>query len=487
MVRITSILGATTFLAAYVAAMPTFNDSGMNRRTSDTSYGGSSGGYGSNGSEGQSSPGSEKQGSASSDSQWNDSSASQWTDSSAPQWTDSSASQWTDSSTSQWTDSSNSKWTSSSASQWTASSDSQWTSSADSQWTATATYTASSSVETWSNSQATATSSAYSTYSTPVYGSGSAPWSGSSYDDCVSQCMAQYGSPPSPWTPSPTNTPDSPSGTGATHTVIVAPSQGVFRYVPFAVNASVGDTIKFMWGANAHTVTKSSVLTPCNSTKDSPFASGQQDKGFVFMQTVNDTNPMYFHCAVPTHCTKGMFGIINPPNAFAASTSVSQMMSSMKADNPHISAYAAMIDSATNKNDTRSVTASRWGGSIDMAALPDWSHSLVAENVLYTRNFLAVNPDMIKDNGKVDLSASGTNPMMVPMDVNAALTEADNSSASPSGPATPTTEKSTSPTSTGAPSDAENASAPSNGAVSISSPRVLIGLSTIIATIMIAL
>jgi plastocyanin len=71
------------------------------------------------------------------------------------------------------------------------------------------------------------------------------------------------------------------SGSGATITVIVAPTQGVLRYIPFAVNASVGDTIKFMWGANNHTVTKSSELTPCNKTADALFASGTHNKDFV--------------------------------------------------------------------------------------------------------------------------------------------------------------------------------------------------------------
>ena len=66
-----------------------------------------------------------------------------------------------------------------------------------------------------------------------------------------------------------------------THTVIVAPSQGVLRYVPFTLNASVGDTVKFIWGANNHTVTKSSELALCNKTGDQPFASGEQNKTFV--------------------------------------------------------------------------------------------------------------------------------------------------------------------------------------------------------------
>jgi len=216
----------------------------------------------------------------------------------------------------------------------------------------------------------------------PMYGSGSAPWMGSNYDDCVNQCVAQYGSSPSPYVPTPTmNSPSSSgsTGTGATHTVIVAPSQGVFRYVPFAVNASVGDTIKFMWGANTHTVTKSSSLSPCNATKDAPFASGIHSKGFVFTQVVNDTNPVFFHCAVPTHCSKGMFGVINPQNAFGSNTSVNGMMGSMTTSNPSISAYSSMISNMTNTKDSRSVMASKWGGSINMASLPSWSHSMVAE------------------------------------------------------------------------------------------------------------
>ena len=52
----------------------------------------------------------------------------------------------------------------------------------------------------------------------------------------------------------------STAGGASTHTVIVAPTQGILRYVPFVVNASAGDTINFMWNANNHTVTKSSQL-----------------------------------------------------------------------------------------------------------------------------------------------------------------------------------------------------------------------------------
>ena len=209
------------------------------------------------------------------------------------------------------------------------------------------------------SAEASMTTVAWGSYQTPTYGSGSSNWgssswsSGSNYNDCVSreyqslgerlipcwpitsECLAQYGNAPQPWSP-PTQTSSdsgssygSGSGSGTTHTVIVAPSQGVLRYVPFAVNASVGDTVRFMWNANNHTVTKSSSLELCNNTADSPFTSGLQLKDFVCEwwllnyclmqmqidylqvdQIVNDTNPTFFHCTVPNHCQKGMFGIM---------------------------------------------------------------------------------------------------------------------------------------------------------------------------------
>ena len=122
------------------------------------------------------------------------------------------------------------------------------------------------------------------------------------------------------YTPLPSSTCDSgSSGSESTITVIVAPTQGVLRYVPFAVNASVGDTIEFQWNANMHTVTKSSEITICNKTLDEPFTSGVQNKSFTFTQVVNDTNPTFFYCGVPTHCQKGMFGIINPPSTLSSS------------------------------------------------------------------------------------------------------------------------------------------------------------------------
>jgi plastocyanin len=242
----------------------------------------------------------------------------------------------------------------------------------------------------------------------PTYGSGGNNWGDKSFDDCVTQCKAKFPMKEPPKDSPPSGT---PTGTGKTHVVWVAPTQGVLRYVPFAVNASVGDTVKFIWGANNHTVTKGSQLTPCNKTSDSPFASGIQQKGFTYEQVVNDTNPLFYYCAFPNHCSKGMFGIINPPNALGAPSSVGSMMQQMVAANPDLAKMRAYTDNATKTSDA----ASRWGTNMDMAKIPQWAQESFMENVMYSRTFLAANPDAFKG-GDVDASLGG-NPPVIPQEI----------------------------------------------------------------------
>lgn len=92
--------------------------------------------------------------------------------------------------------------------------------------------------------------------------------------------MAEYGGPKEQtWTPPPkeSQNPDAKP----THTVMVAPVDGVPRYLPFAVNATVGDTVRFIWtGKNQHSTTMSSALAVCNKSAaagafDSELLSGQ--------------------------------------------------------------------------------------------------------------------------------------------------------------------------------------------------------------------
>jgi len=307
-------------------------------------------------------------------------------------------------------------------------------------------------------------------YQEPSYGSGKSNWGGSGYDDCVNKCMSTYGAPPAEFKPTATGESSGSSGSGATHTVIVAPTMGVLRYVPFAVNASVGDTVKFMWGANNHTVTKSAALTPCNKSNDALFASGTQNKDFVFTQVVNDTSPTYFFCGTIGHCQKGMFGIINPPSALGAPSSVSGMMQSWASNNSDIAAMAAYSTKQTEGNDK----ASKWGGSIDVKSLPEWSHSYIAENVMYTRNFLAANSEVLKDDG-VDLGAVGSNPVMIPEDITVALNNAASSSSSVAAPAASETGSTS--------AAAASASSTPNGASSVTSPRIFVGVMVAVVTL----
>jgi plastocyanin len=312
-------------------------------------------------------------------------------------------------------------------------------------------------------------------YSAPTYGSGGSNWGGSGYDDCVQKCMATYGSPPSEYKATATGDGYGSKGTGATYTVIVAPTQGVLRYVPFAVNASVGDTVKFMWGANNHTVTKSSALALCNKTADAPFTSGRQDKDFIFTAQVNDTNPIWFSCGVPGHCAKGMFGVVNPPNAIDATTSVDMMASEMAKNDSDIAAMWSYMKNATKGNDA----AAKWGGSFDMKGMDSSSQSEMVMNVMYTRSLLAMNKDIMKD-GKVDLSSYDKMPMMLPQDLSSSL------NAAASGGSSSAAASSTASTATAAPSastSATSAGAISNGATSLASPRVLVAFMAIVTTL----
>jgi len=325
--------------------------------------------------------------------------------------------------------------------------------------------------------QATYTSSAYSSYSTPSYGSGSSSWGGSGYDSCVQQCMASYGSMGSYTTPptaTETTTMDSSSGTGATHTVIVAPTQGVLRYVPFAVNASVGDTVLFMWGANNHTVTKSSELEICNKTSDAPFATGEQNMGFTFTQVVNDTNTTFFYCGTPGHCEKGMFGMINPPSVGQGQLgSVAETLPTMMSNSSSMTAMQAYANMVTANNSV----AAAWGSDMDMTAIPDWAQEVFAENVLFTRTFLAANPEVINDDGSISLGNLGDNPLMIPQDITAVTASAATSSA----PAV--TAVATETSSTAAAASTAGAIKSSSGARSLKSSGFLVGIVALLGAV----
>ncbi|KAG8913809.1 hypothetical protein FRC01_004372 [Tulasnella sp. 417] len=320
-------------------------------------------------------------------------------------------------------------------------------------------------------------------YAMPTYGSGYSYWGGKGYNDCVQQCIGKFGQPAATYTANPvqeTATPTENAGTGTTHTVIVAPTQGVLRYIPFAVNASVGDTVRFVWGAGPHTVTKSSALNPCNKSLDASFfTSGPQNKSFVFDQVVNDTTPTFFYCTVPSHCQKGMFGIINPPSAEPASlnstvTVGSYMRSMVQTD----SSMAALWSYVSNK--TAGTSAENWGMQMDISSMPESQYSALAQNAMYTQLFYAANPGLLESGaGAADLNGSG---IVIPSDVTATL-----QNLAAADPATSTYESipaAATPTSANAnAADASPAaSAYGNGSGRLASSTVMVGAIAVLAS-----
>ena len=73
-----------------------------------------------------------------------------------------------------------------------------------------------------------------------------------------------------------------------------------------------------------------------------------------------------------------MFGIINPPNQYNAQTSVMNMMPALVSNSSDLAAMAAYTNNMTKGN----LQATMWGQNIDLAQMPEWSHSYVMENVM---------------------------------------------------------------------------------------------------------
>jgi hypothetical protein len=169
-----------------------------------------------------------------------------------------------------------------------------------------------------------------------------------------------------------------------------------------------------------------------------------------------------------------MFGIINPPNAYMQPSSVSMMMPSLAGKYP--STQAAM--SYTSNVTSNETTAASWGMNMDMGSMPDWSHQYTAENTLYTRAFLAMNPETLNADGSIDLSGLANNAVMLPTDVAAAASSnnADSSYGSPASSSAPSASSSSSPS-----ASPIGASSNSNGAGALSSSRVAVALVAVVA------
>ncbi|KZV89701.1 hypothetical protein EXIGLDRAFT_721116 [Exidia glandulosa HHB12029] len=112
---------------------------------------------------------------------------------------------------------------------------------------------------------------------------------------------------------------------GAVQHQIVTGRAGDYFFMPRTVNAEPGESVIFAFppGAN-HSVIQSRPDAPCTALEggfrsrhfDLTRSTDQRDRQFFVIQ-VNNTDPIFFYCAVPgppAHCTNGMFGVINAAN-----------------------------------------------------------------------------------------------------------------------------------------------------------------------------
>ncbi|KAK6334467.1 hypothetical protein TWF730_003681 [Orbilia blumenaviensis] len=96
------------------------------------------------------------------------------------------------------------------------------------------------------------------------------------------------------------------------HTVNVG--AGGLNFSPDSITAKQGDTVQFVFRGGNHTVTQAAFDKPCNPVTRG-FSSGfTGSTSESFSIILANTDPIYFYCALDTHCQLGMVGAINPPS-----------------------------------------------------------------------------------------------------------------------------------------------------------------------------
>ncbi|KAK7035741.1 programmed cell death protein 5 [Favolaschia claudopus] len=150
---------------------------------------------------------------------------------------------------------------------------------------------------------------------------------------------------------------------------------GVLAYTPDHVQANVGDVIQFAFKQKNHTITRSSLASPCSPLQ----GEGAFDSGFVPVAddetdfplaqlTVRDTNPIWIYCRQANHCSaNGMVFAVNPGNdfeAFKAAATGSSAASSAGASASATSTSAAPNPSTTSTSADHLVVVGGTAGNI---------------------------------------------------------------------------------------------------------------------------
>lgn len=140
----------------------------------------------------------------------------------------------------------------------------------------------------------------------------------------------------------------------------------------------------------------------------------------------------------------------------------------------------------TNNMTQGNTAAGSWGGSIDSKSLPPWANTALAENVMYTRNFLAANPEVLKEDGVIDLSNTADTPLMIPQDVSQVLNNAGAGAGSSTGAASAPTSVAASAASAETSTTAEmsSANASTNNGAMTTSPKIIVALAAAAASLL---
>jgi plastocyanin len=95
--------------------------------------------------------------------------------------------------------------------------------------------------------------------------------------------------------------------------VTVGPVGNEFSFVPDTVNIRVGDTVRWTWESNMHSVTSGTSCTAdgqfCSPDNMNCDAGILNDTGFVYEFTFTQPGMYQYFCFL--HCLAGMIGVVN--------------------------------------------------------------------------------------------------------------------------------------------------------------------------------
>jgi plastocyanin len=95
--------------------------------------------------------------------------------------------------------------------------------------------------------------------------------------------------------------------------VTVGPVGNEFTFDPNTINIGVGDTVRWTWASDSHSVTSGTSCTAdaefCSPNNTNCDAAVLSDTGFVYEFTFSQPGTYHYFCAL--HCFAGMTGVVN--------------------------------------------------------------------------------------------------------------------------------------------------------------------------------